>query len=88
MEAWEKELDKIFCNRIKISVEELENIRTKFLFGKEIGLPAREGVLLYLDITEMLNEPLPEEEVANGAFETCEKIKALVEKIVVSKSLV
>lgn len=78
MKEWEEELKIIFCKCLGISENELEAVENKHLFGKAIGLPVREAIILFVDIEKSLGIKLPEDKVLKGEFSTYCKIKQMV----------
>ncbi len=75
----EEKLVEIFKRRVGIDFYKQFENRDTPLFGSELNVPARELVLILLDIENEYNIRLPNEAVANGAFMTFNKIKGLIE---------
>ena len=51
-----------------------QEIKKKFLLGKELNIPARELVLVYLDIENEFNILIKERDVLEGGFKTYNNI--------------
>lgn len=77
----EKDMDllyKILLNRTNIDFCENEELKDLPVFGRKLNIPAREMVLVLLDIEKEYNITIKEEEIDNYSFSTVNKIIEMI----------
>jgi peptide maturation system acyl carrier-related protein len=77
----ENKVFEVFMNRFRnLHIFNIENIRNKELFDNEIGLNARDLIYLLFDIEKEFKVQIPEEEIAQGNFDSIDHITNIVFK--------
>jgi len=72
-------LKNIFTQRFNIDVEQQEGtLLDKHLLGGDIRLNARDLIYLYFDIEKEFGITLPEEDIAEGKFNTFNNIVEII----------
>lgn len=74
------ELANIFHKHTYIDFIEHKELRTMHFFSGELHIPARELVLILLDIQKNLGVKIPEEALINGQFSTFNSVKRIIEE--------
>lgn len=82
MDCVEKQLQSIFERRTGINFQKDKKKGALPLLGEELKVPARELLLVYLDIEKELKIKIDEQNILKGEFKTFDRVKDLVCRLV------
>ncbi len=82
MDYIDKKLQKIFKTRTGIDFQHDKEKREDALLGKNLDIPPRELILIYLDIEKEFGIEITEKEIIGKNFSSYNKIKKLLKQAI------
>lgn len=77
----EEQLNEIMLYRSGIDFGKNEELKDQLLLGERIKLPARELVMIYLDIEKKFKITIEDEYIINGSFKTYQGILKMLHSV-------
>lgn len=78
MDAIELKLQNIFLKHTGIDFFHNESLKDEKFFGRQIGLPARELVLIFFDIEKEFEIEIPQDIIEKGDFDCYAQVVNIV----------